>query len=48
MILIYLQERYKCMKAMDGKTELCALSFQAPKIRMLRSLTIEESQSLQV
>ncbi|XP_058078484.1 phytochromobilin:ferredoxin oxidoreductase, chloroplastic isoform X2 [Magnolia sinica] len=48
LIPLPLQEKYKCMKAVDQKTMLQTLSFQAPKIRMLRSLTIEGGQSMQV
>lgn len=33
---------------MDGKAELQMLSFQAPKIRLLRSLYIEGSGGMQV
>ncbi|XP_020275532.1 phytochromobilin:ferredoxin oxidoreductase, chloroplastic isoform X2 [Asparagus officinalis] len=36
------------MKALDGRTLLHALSFQAPKIRLLRSLLIEGSPAMQV
>lgn len=36
------------MKAKDGKTLLHAVSFKAPKIRLLRSLAIEGSPSMQV
>ncbi|XP_010277610.2 PREDICTED: phytochromobilin:ferredoxin oxidoreductase, chloroplastic isoform X2 [Nelumbo nucifera] len=43
-----LQEKFNSMKAMDGKTELQMLAFQAPKIRLLRSLSIEESETMQV
>ncbi|XP_077219276.1 phytochromobilin:ferredoxin oxidoreductase, chloroplast / phytochromobilin synthase (HY2) [Tasmannia lanceolata] len=48
LIPLHLQDQYKCMKAMDGKTEIKTLSFRAPKIRLLRSLTIEGGQSMQV
>ncbi|KAG9443621.1 hypothetical protein H6P81_014961 [Aristolochia fimbriata] len=43
-----LQESYKCIKAMDGKTLLQALAFTAPKVRLQRSLTIDGGQSMQV
>ncbi|KAK3003029.1 hypothetical protein RJ639_019439 [Escallonia herrerae] len=33
--------------AVDGKTELQMISFQAPKIRLLRSLSIEGSNGMQ-
>lgn len=36
------------MKALDGRTELQLLSFQAPKIRLLRSLSIVGSEAMQV
>ncbi|KAJ6948292.1 hypothetical protein NC651_002595 [Populus alba x Populus x berolinensis] len=36
-----LQEKYSSMTAVDGTTELQMLSFQAPKMRLLRSLSIE-------
>ncbi|KAJ0083571.1 hypothetical protein Patl1_29431 [Pistacia atlantica] len=35
-----LQEKFGTLNAMDGKTELQMLSFQAPKIRLLRSMYI--------
>jgi hypothetical protein len=35
------------MTAMDGTTELQMLSFQAPKMRLLRSLSIE-NEAIQV
>ncbi|KAF8396219.1 hypothetical protein HHK36_017833 [Tetracentron sinense] len=43
-----LQEHYSSMKAKDGKTELQMLSFQAPNIRLLRSLSIEGNESMKV
>ncbi|XP_024996429.1 phytochromobilin:ferredoxin oxidoreductase, chloroplastic isoform X2 [Cynara cardunculus var. scolymus] len=43
-----LQENFSTLKAMDGKTELRMCSFQAPKIRLLRSLSIEASDGIQV
>uniref|UniRef100_A0A5B7BHH8 Phytochromobilin:ferredoxin oxidoreductase n=1 Tax=Davidia involucrata TaxID=16924 RepID=A0A5B7BHH8_DAVIN len=43
-----LQENFSSMMAMDGKTELQMLSFQAPKIRLLRSLYIEGDDAMQV
>ncbi|XP_072985407.1 phytochromobilin:ferredoxin oxidoreductase, chloroplastic [Typha latifolia] len=42
------QEKFKFVKAKDDKTILNALSFCAPKIRLLRSLTIEDSSAMQV
>ncbi|XP_050236919.1 phytochromobilin:ferredoxin oxidoreductase, chloroplastic isoform X2 [Mercurialis annua] len=42
-----LQEKYSSMTAMDGVTELKMQSFQAPKIRFLRSLSIE-NEAMQV
>lgn len=36
-----LQEKFNSMNSIDGKSELQMLSFQAPKIRLLRSLSIE-------
>lgn len=42
-----LQERFGCMNAMDGKTELQMLSYVAPKIRLLRSMSIQ-NESMQV
>ncbi|KAK9273959.1 hypothetical protein L1049_018771 [Liquidambar formosana] len=43
-----LQEEFSYMKAMDGKSELHMLSFQAPKIRLLRSMSIEGTEAMQV
>ncbi|KAG8388958.1 hypothetical protein BUALT_Bualt02G0179400 [Buddleja alternifolia] len=43
-----LQEKYHCLVGMDGKAELQMLSFESPKIRLLRSLSIEGSDGLQV
>eukprot|EP00262_Sarcandra_glabra_P008262 TRINITY_DN21590_c1_g2_i1.p1 TRINITY_DN21590_c1_g2~~TRINITY_DN21590_c1_g2_i1.p1 ORF type:complete len:278 (-),score=46.48 TRINITY_DN21590_c1_g2_i1:65-898(-) len=43
-----LQEQFRCLKAMDGKTELKTFSYRAPKIRLLRSLAIDGSQAMQV
>ncbi|XP_059625029.1 phytochromobilin:ferredoxin oxidoreductase, chloroplastic [Cornus florida] len=43
-----LQENFSSMMAMDGKTELQMLSFQASKIRLLRSLCIEGSGTMKV
>ncbi|KAG7023835.1 Phytochromobilin:ferredoxin oxidoreductase, chloroplastic [Cucurbita argyrosperma subsp. argyrosperma] len=42
-----LQEKYNSMISMDKKVKLEMLSFQAPKIRLLRSLNIE-SETMQV
>lgn len=36
-----LQEKFNSMNSLDGKAELQMLSFQAPKIRLLRSLSVE-------
>ncbi|PWA62109.1 phytochromobilin:ferredoxin oxidoreductase, chloroplast / phytochromobilin synthase (HY2) [Artemisia annua] len=41
-------EEFSTLKAADGKTELKMCSFQAPKIRLLRSLFIESSDGMQV
>nr|XP_043628325.1 phytochromobilin:ferredoxin oxidoreductase, chloroplastic [Erigeron canadensis] len=38
-----LQEDFSTLKALDGKTELKMCSFQAPKIRLLRSLSIDST-----
>ncbi|KAJ9537322.1 hypothetical protein OSB04_030055, partial [Centaurea solstitialis] len=43
-----LQKDFSTLKAMDGKTELRMCSFQAPKIRLLRSLSIEATDGMQV
>ncbi|XP_042516962.1 phytochromobilin:ferredoxin oxidoreductase, chloroplastic [Macadamia integrifolia] len=43
-----LQENFSSLKSMDGQTELRMLSFQAPKIRLLRGLNIEGSEGMQV
>lgn len=43
-----LQDSYRCMTALDGKTELQMISFQAPKIRLLRSFSFEVSGVNQV
>lgn len=42
------QEKFKFIKAKDDNTVFSALSFSAPKIRLLRSLTIEKKSSVQV
>ncbi|KAF5745027.1 phytochromobilin:ferredoxin oxidoreductase chloroplastic isoform X1 [Tripterygium wilfordii] len=39
-----LQEKYRSVIALDGETELQMVSFQAPKIRLLRSLSIENER----
>lgn len=41
------QDKFSFMVALDGKTELQCLSFQAPKIRLLRSLLIQ-NEDMQV
>ncbi|XAR60334.1 Phytochromobilin:ferredoxin oxidoreductase [Bertholletia excelsa] len=43
-----LQDNFSSLVAMDAKTELRMSSFQAPKIRLLRSLFIEDDESMQV
>ncbi|KAI5671083.1 hypothetical protein M9H77_11447 [Catharanthus roseus] len=43
-----LQGHFNSLLAMDGKTELQMLSFEAPKVRLLRSLYIEGSDGMQV
>ncbi|KAK3408488.1 hypothetical protein EUGRSUZ_J00724 [Eucalyptus grandis] len=43
-----LQERFGSMKPLDDKTEIELLSYEAPKIRLLRSLSIQGSKGLQV
>ncbi|XP_038972870.1 phytochromobilin:ferredoxin oxidoreductase, chloroplastic isoform X1 [Phoenix dactylifera] len=42
------QEKFRSIKAKDDKTMLHGLSFSAPKIRLLRSLTIEGSEAVKV
>ncbi|KAJ8751238.1 hypothetical protein K2173_016419 [Erythroxylum novogranatense] len=42
-----LQEKYSSLTSRDGRTELQMLSFQAPKIRHLRTLSVE-NESMQV
>ncbi|CAN0922489.1 Phytochromobilin:ferredoxin oxidoreductase, chloroplastic [Linum grandiflorum] len=42
-----LQEKYNSLTAIDGRTQLQMLSFQSPKIRLLRSLSIE-NETMQV
>ncbi|KAL8196094.1 hypothetical protein R6Q57_025094 [Mikania cordata] len=48
LIPSYLQDDFSTLKAMDGKTELKMCSYQAPKIRLLRNLSIEQSDGMQV
>ncbi|KAL7084610.1 hypothetical protein ACP275_14G232900 [Erythranthe tilingii] len=43
-----LQDKYSCLAAIDGKTELQMHSFETPKIRLLRSLYVEGSDGMQV
>uniref|UniRef100_A0A7N0TI38 Phytochromobilin:ferredoxin oxidoreductase n=2 Tax=Kalanchoe fedtschenkoi TaxID=63787 RepID=A0A7N0TI38_KALFE len=43
-----LQESFSSLKGMDAKTDLHMLSFEAPKIRLLRGLHIDGGESLQV
>ncbi|KAJ0249534.1 Phytochromobilin:ferredoxin oxidoreductase [Hirschfeldia incana] len=42
-----LQERYSSMTGLDGKTQLQMLAFKSPKIRLLRSMAIE-NETMQV
>uniref|UniRef100_A0ACD5WJA9 Uncharacterized protein n=1 Tax=Avena sativa TaxID=4498 RepID=A0ACD5WJA9_AVESA len=42
------QDKFKFIKPNDDSTVLNALSFSAPKIRLLRSLTVEKKNSVQV
>ncbi|KAL2540932.1 Phytochromobilin:ferredoxin oxidoreductase [Abeliophyllum distichum] len=42
------KENFSHLMAMDGKTELQMLSYEAPKIRLLRSLCVEQSDGMQV
>ncbi|XP_057789967.1 phytochromobilin:ferredoxin oxidoreductase, chloroplastic isoform X2 [Salvia miltiorrhiza] len=43
-----LQERFGCLSSMDGRTQIQVHSFESPKIRLLRSLSIEGSDGMQV
>ncbi|CAH9059210.1 unnamed protein product [Cuscuta epithymum] len=43
-----LQEKFAYLSSMDGKAELQMHSFESPKIRLLRSLSIEGSDGVQV
>ncbi|KAL8483571.1 hypothetical protein ACS0TY_026309 [Phlomoides rotata] len=43
-----LQEKFGRFSSKDGKTEVYMLSFESPKIRLLRSLSIEGSDGMQV
>ncbi|GMP91330.1 hypothetical protein CsSME_00042076 [Camellia sinensis var. sinensis] len=43
-----LKDNFSSSIPMDGKTELQILSFQAPKIRLLRSLCVEGNETMQV
>ncbi|XP_071690302.1 phytochromobilin:ferredoxin oxidoreductase, chloroplastic [Rutidosis leptorrhynchoides] len=43
-----LQQDFSTLSALDGKTELKMCSYQAPKIRLLRSLSIESSDGMKV
>ncbi|KAI3414659.1 uncharacterized protein J3R85_016078 [Psidium guajava] len=43
-----LQERFTSMKPSEDETEIELLSYKAPKIRLLRSLSIQGSKGLQV
>lgn len=47
IIILILQEKYNSMISLDKKVKLEMLSFQAPKIRLLRSFHIE-SETMQV
>ncbi|KZV20857.1 phytochromobilin:ferredoxin oxidoreductase, chloroplastic-like [Dorcoceras hygrometricum] len=42
-----LQENFSCLASLDGKTQLQMLAFESPKIRLLRSLSIEGSDGMQ-
>lgn len=42
------QEKFKDLKTQDGRTQIHALSFKSPRIRLLRGLNIEGSPSMQV
>ncbi|KAI4981754.1 hypothetical protein ZWY2020_022246 [Hordeum vulgare] len=42
-----LEEKFKLIRANDDATVLDALSFSTPKIRLLRSLTVEKKNSVQ-
>uniref|UniRef100_A0A453GMF8 Phytochromobilin synthase n=1 Tax=Aegilops tauschii subsp. strangulata TaxID=200361 RepID=A0A453GMF8_AEGTS len=42
------QEKFRLIRANDDAAVLDALSFTAPKIRLLRSLTVEKKNSVQV
>ncbi|KAE8798779.1 ferredoxin oxidoreductase, chloroplastic [Hordeum vulgare] len=42
------QEKFRLIRANDDATVLDALSFSGPKIRLLRSLTVEKKNSVQV
>ncbi|GAB4856001.1 Phytochromobilin ferredoxin oxidoreductase [Ancistrocladus abbreviatus] len=43
-----LQENFSSISGADGKTELKFLSFEAPKIRLLRSMCIDGNETMQV
>ncbi|KAL6499643.1 Phytochromobilin [Orobanche gracilis] len=43
-----LQESFGCLDSMDGKAELHMQSFESSKIRLLRSLSVEGSDGMQV
>ncbi|CAA6669015.1 unnamed protein product [Spirodela intermedia] len=45
---LHSQDRFKSIMAKDNQTELCTLSFRAPKIRCLRSLNIVGGKTMQV
>ncbi|XP_044966836.1 uncharacterized protein LOC123426972 isoform X2 [Hordeum vulgare subsp. vulgare] len=42
-----LKEKFKLIRANDDATVLDALSLSTPKIRLLRSLTVEKKNSVQ-
>ncbi|KAK1294390.1 hypothetical protein QJS10_CPA16g01082 [Acorus calamus] len=48
LVSLPLPEKLRCMKAKDDNVAFHTLSFQAPKIRLLRSLVIEERHKMQV
>lgn len=45
---MYLQDKFGIMKALDGKTDLDMLAYEAPKVRLLRSLSIQGNDGMQV
>lgn len=47
LIIKLFQEKYSSMTGLDGKTELQMLAFKSSKIRLLRSMAIE-NETMQV